>query len=146
MLGRIMGAAGALSMVVSPLSLSAFGAAALASTLAAAPAQAATYWGCDTGFTFQTFSTGARCFKPGRVESAPPLPCVKINTPAGAIGAALRIDGNGINDVCATNIGIVVTAEVTCGLGYTMVRVVGADRCEKRILSEERQPSRRFVV
>jgi hypothetical protein len=94
----------------------------------------------------QTFASGVRCFKPSRFEYAPPLACVKINTPAGAIGAALRIDGNGINDVCATNIGIVVTAEVSCGLGYTMQRRAGADRCEKLIPSEERQPSRRFFA
>lgn len=142
MLGRIMGAAGALSMMVSPLALGALGAA----TLAAAPAQAASYWGCDSGFTFQTTPGGARCFKPGRVEVAPPLACVKINTPAGPVGAALRIDNNGINDVCATNVGIVITGEVSCGLGYTMDRRVGADRCEKRIPSEERQPGRRFVI
>lgn len=142
MIGRIMGAAGALAMTVSPLTLGALGAV----TLVAAPAQAASYWGCDAGFAFQTVATGARCFKAARVETAPPLPCVKINTPAGPVGAALRIDNNGINDVCATNVGIVITGEVSCGFGYTMDRRVGADRCEKRIPSEERQPSRRFVI
>ena len=145
MLGKIMGAMGALSMAVSPLTLGAVAAAGTAG-LAAVPAHAASYWGCDAGFTFQTVANGGRCFKAAQVVTDPPLACPRLNTPAGAIGSALRIDNNGINDVCATNVGIIVTAEVACGLGYTIVRRTGADQCEKRIPAEERQPTRRFAV
>ncbi len=142
MLTKMMGAAGALSMLVQTLSLGAIGAIGLA----AAPAQAASYWGCDSGFAFQTVASGARCFKASRIESAAPLPCVQVPTPAGPIGAALRVDFNGNTDVCATQVGITITASVTCGLGYTMDRRAGADRCLKTIPAEERQPTRKFAV
>ena len=146
MLTKLIGAAGALAMSLQGLSVGAIAVAGLAAT----PAHAASFWGCDSGFEFQTHGTGAaangaRCFKASQTEFAPPLACPRINTPAGAVGAALRIDNNGINDVCATQIGIVFTAEVACGFGYTMERRTGADRCKKTIPAEERQPARRFV-
>jgi hypothetical protein len=146
MITKTIGAAGALAMA-----LQGFAAATAAFVgLAAAPAHAASFWGCDSGFAFQTngsgtAANGGRCFKASQTEFAPPLACPRINTPAGAVGAALRIDNNGVNDVCATQIGIVFTAEVACGFGYTMERRTGADRCKKTIPAEERQPSRKFV-
>jgi len=147
MMTKLIGAAGGLAMALQGLTIGTITAVGLT----AAPAHAATYWGCDSGFAFQTttnsqnVANGARCFKASQIEFASPLECPRINTPAGAVGAALRVDNNGINDVCATQIGIVFTAEVACGLGYAMERRTGPDRCRKTIPAEVRQPSRTFV-
>lgn len=139
MFRKMMNAAGASAMTAASLGLG------LGLSAMPAPASAQTYWGCDAGYDFQVNREAGRCFKAGRTETLPPIPCPRINTPLGAVGAALRIDNNGENDVCATNVGVVFTAEVQCLPGWQIDRRPGADRCQKREASDAKQPTRAVV-
>jgi hypothetical protein len=117
---------------------------ALALMGAAAPAHAATYWTCEPGFVFQVDNnTAARCYKAQDTDYTAPIPCPRINTPLGPLGAALREDVVGKNDACATNVaGNIITGPLACNLGWTLEIREGADRCKRTTPSETRQPNR----
>lgn len=140
MIGKMLNAAGAGAVTIAHL---AFGSALVALP---APAFAETYWGCENGYQFQVNRNAARCFRPSQTETLPPIPCARIDTPMGAIGSALRVDNNGRNDVCATNVGgLVFTGEVACLPGWSIERRTGSDRCQRREASNSKMPERAVV-
>lgn len=99
------------------------------------PAEAATYYQCRNGWTFQTNGDAARCYRPGQTQVAAHNRCLP--------GQQLRHDYQGRRDLCVTGFGTaVVTAPPGCPNGYRLAVRTGQDRCERRTNAQIEAPTR----
>ena len=111
----------------------------------ATTASAARYYSCPSGYSFQTSSNAARCYKPATTQTASLLACPNVQTPAGSVGLFEAIDrlSTGRDQCAAQNpIAGAISVDRKCPAGYTY-RIVrpGRDRCEKRVTADVRSPS-----
>lgn len=100
--------------------------------------RSSTFFGCETGFTFEVSGESARCRRAASVVVAPLAECPQ----AGGVALAERIDLVGTKDMCAsTTPGTDVSVERNCPPNYTKRVLSGLDRCEMPAPEMIRAPS-----
>lgn len=106
---------------------------------ARAASSANTFFGCETGFTFESSGDAARCRRGASVAIAPLTDCPPAN------GAALveRVDASGSKDMCGSPspTGPDVSVDRSCPPAYTKRVLPGRDRCELPTPEMIRAPS-----
>ena len=115
-----------------------------------APGFSATYYACDSGYTFQVQNNAARCFKAASWSYKSPLACGNVTVPVinRSIGHFLKKDHQGNADKCVGTfkVGPVTNSNVldlACPAGYGLEVRAGADRCRKRIEAVAKAPNRK---
>jgi hypothetical protein len=98
-----------------------------------------TFFGCETGFAFETNGEAARCRRAASVVVGEMIECPRV----GGVALAERIDQAGQKDMCAsaTTGGPDVSVERSCPPNYTKRVLSGRDRCEMPAPEMIRAPS-----
>ena len=97
-----------------------------------------TFFGCESGFAFETSGEAARCRRSASVEVAPMIDCPQSS----GVLLTERVDVVGAKDMCGnTSAGADVSVERTCPPSYTKRVLPGRDRCELPTPEMIRAPS-----
>ncbi|UCE32086.1 MAG: hypothetical protein JSW68_03920 [Burkholderiales bacterium] len=115
-------------------------------TSAATTAQSAPYWGCGSGYTFQTQSNAARCYKPAQTRYRSLEPCPQLTVLGITVGYGLVRDVTGNTDLCVTQLrplpaGTNATLPTACRSGWSKQVRSGGDRCRRVYPEDIRAPS-----
>lgn len=113
-------------------------------------AQAATYFKCEAGYTFQVSGSAARCFKAATVQSRAPIACKNVTIPGinKSVGHFLKKDYQGNRDKCVGTfkVGPVTNTSVldlACRHPYALRVRNGTDRCTKNLPAKALAPVKR---
>lgn len=113
-------------------------------------AQAATYFKCESGYTFQVSGSSARCYKAASRGYTAPLACANVVVPVinKSVGHFLDKDFDRNKDKCVGTfkIGPVTNTNVldlVCRRGYSLEVRRGTDRCFKNISAKALAPVKR---
>ena len=106
--------------------------------LATIPAQAEIYYGCSSGYQFQTRPDAARCYKPASTEYRSLEPCPQLHVLGVTVGYGLVQDNMSNTDLCVTQLrplpaGTNATLPTACQSGWSKQVRSGRDRCRRTI-------------